>query len=162
MSASVAASHWSAFKLEILALLRAFGRLLVHEAESARVKLYVASPAERLRPLRHGLGKAAAARVELLQEREVDLVGQVLGGVLPLRDLLLVGTLLVDESDGIDTFVHSDGVFPVVGALCELRVVFYPHRLAGPHVAQHHFLLHATHLLPWVVLAVAHLLDAIA
>ena len=87
---------------------------------------------------------------------------EVAGGVLPLTYLLFVGTFLIDESDGVDTFVHADGILPVVGALCELRVVLDAHGLAGTHVVEHHLLFNATYLIAWLVVVVAHLLNAIA
>ena len=52
--------------------------------------------------------------VELCQLVEIELTLQIAGAVLPLANLVLKLSLLLDKSDGIDTFVHSDGVFPVV------------------------------------------------
>ena len=75
---------------------------------------------------------------------------------------VFVALLLGYDADGIDAFVHADGVFPVVGALCILGVILDAHSLVGPHVAYHHLLLHAPHLCPDGILGIAHLLDAVA
>ena len=127
-----------------------------------RIKLHVASAAEGLRELCHCLYQAVATGVEFGQKVEVHLMVEVAGGVLPLTYLLFVGTFLIDESDGVDTFVHADGVLPVVGALCELRVVLDAHSFAGTHVSEHHLLFDATYLIAGLVVVVAHLLNAIA
>ena len=55
-----------------------------------------------------------ALLIQSLQQVEVELPLQVACRVLPVADLLLEGSFLLDESDGIDTFVHTDGVLPVV------------------------------------------------
>ena len=55
--------------------------------------------------------------IESLQLVEVKLANQVSRRVLQLADLCFVGSLLLNQADTVDTFVHADGVFPVVRAL---------------------------------------------
>ena len=74
----------------------------------------------------------------------------------------LILTFHVDYADGIDTFYHADGVFPVVGTVGILGVIFYAHSLRLAHVALHDCLLDASHLLHGVEQSVAHLLYAVA
>ena len=70
--------------------------------------------------------------------------------------------LYADNVDGIDAFVHSDGVLPVVATAGILGVILNPHGLRSLHVALHHLLFHAPHLPCGSVLAVPHLLYAVA
>ena len=79
-----------------------------------------------------------------------------------MADLLFELCLLLDQSNAVDTFVHADGVLPVVRTLGVLRVVLDAHGLVGPHVTEHDVLLHLTRLVHRGVLTIATLLDAIA
>ena len=75
----------------------------------------VSTPAsEGLRIVSQSPHGSKALLVELSQLLEVELAFQESCRVLPLTDLLLVFCLLLDKPDGIDTFVHTDGVLPVV------------------------------------------------
>ena len=74
----------------------------------------------------------------------------------------LILTFHVDYADGIDTFYHADGVFPVVGTVGILGVIFYAHSLRLAHVALHDCLLDASHLLHGIEQSVAHLFYTIA
>ena len=103
-----------------------------------------------------------ALLVEALQTVEVELSLQIARLVHPAADALLEGTLLLYQTDGIDTFVHTDGVLPVVAGTGIFRLVHDAHRLRRAHVAQHDLLLDGTNLHTGSIDGVAALLDAIA
>ncbi len=117
---------------------------------------------ERLAPIHEGTHPLETLVVELLQLVEVEFPLEESRLVLPFAQRLLEVALLLDDTDGIDTFVHADRVFPVVAALGIFRVVLDAHSLIGTHVAEHDFLFHATHLGTRLILGVTHLADAIA
>ncbi len=90
---------------------------------------------ERLGEERVGFQGFETLRVEPFHGVEIELALKVARSVLPLPDTGLVGLFLGNETNGVDALVHADGVFPVVGRLCELAVVFDSHCLTGSHMA---------------------------
>ena len=93
--------------------------------------------------------------VKTFHKVEVELALEVTSEQLIALNLVLEVSLLADKTGGIDTFVHSDGVLPVVAALGVLRVILDSHCLVGTHVLEHHFLLYASHLCAWSVLRIS-------
>ena len=92
------------------------------------------------------LGDLHALGIKTLQQGEVELALEETCAVLPLTEQCFKLLLLSDESDGIDTFVHAERVFPVVGRLRIFGVVLDTYSLTGIHVALHDFLLDTAHL----------------
>ena len=109
-----------------------------------------------------GTGGIEPFLVETLQQVEVELALQEARRVLPLTNLLLKLGLLLNQSDGIDTFVHANGVLPVVGTLGVFRVVLDAHSFVSTHVTDHDVLFYLTCLITGLVLCIATFLDAIA
>ena len=58
-----------------------------------------------------------ALLIELCHFVKVKFAFQITRGLLPLTNLSLKLLLLLDECDAIDTFVHADGVLPIVGGV---------------------------------------------
>ena len=109
-----------------------------------------------------GTGGIEPLLVETLQQVEVELALQETCRVLPLTDLLLKLSLLLNQSDGIDTFVHANGVLPVVGTLGVFRVVLDAHSFVSTHVTDHDVLFYLTCQITGLILCIATFLDAIA
>ena len=155
-------------KLMILLLLVLLRALYLHVAlqfESTGRELYIASSCKRLGEVGPGIFHVGTLLVELCKLVEVYLVDQVVGSlgcVLPCAKTGFVLALQVDDAYRVDTFVHAEGVLPVVGRAGILAVVLDSYSLVGTHVLLHHFLLHATNLCTWSILGIAHGLDAIA
>ena len=99
--------------------------------------------------------------IELLQFGKVEFAHQITRGVLPLADLLLIGCLLADQPDAVDTLVHADGVLPVVRTVGILRVILDAYSLRSPHMTDHDILLYFTGLIHRLVHRIPTLLDAI-
>ena len=78
---------------------------------------------EGLYPIHKGANRLIALTVRLTHQVEIQLVLQIACLILEGTDACLEFLLLTDNADGIDTFVHTDGVLPVVGTLCILTVV---------------------------------------
>ena len=131
-------------------------------ADSSAGHLVGVSPTKGLAIECQGTYSLETLLVELLQFGKIKLALQETCRVLPLADLLLELGFLLDEADGIDTFVHTDGVLPVVGTAGILRVVLDTYSLVGSHVADHDVLLHFTGLIAGLVVCITTLLDTIA
>ena len=58
-----------------------------------------------------------ALLIELCHLVKVKFAFQITRGLLPLTYLGLKLLLLLDECDAVDTFVHADGVLPIVGGV---------------------------------------------
>ena len=112
--------------------------------------------------IHHRTNSVEAFLVEVLELVEVEFAFQEARRVLPLTDFGLVGSLLLDESDAVDTFVHTDGVLPVVGAGGIFRVVLDAYGLRGTHMAYHDVLLDLAGLVAGLVLGIATFQDTIA
>ena len=128
----------------------------------APCQLIGATASEGLGEVSESLHGVELLGIELRQLVEVELALQVARRVLPLADLCLVGCFLLNQSDTVDTFIHTDGVLPVVRAVGILRVVFDTHSLVGSHVADHDILLHLAGLVARLIHSIAALLDAVA
>ena len=100
--------------------------------------------------------------VELCHLVEVELSFQIPCLLLPLSQSHLKLLLLLDESDGVDTLVHTNGVLPVVRAIGILRVIFDTYSLVSTHMAQHDLLFDATDLYAGSIDGIMTLLDTIA
>ena len=103
---------------------------------------------ERFCPEHHCAHPVQALCIELLQCIEVEFSFQVAGRILPTTQPLFVSLFLLNQSDGVDTLVHTDRIFPIVGTLRKLRIVFNAHSLICTHVFFHHFLLNTPYLSP--------------
>ena len=118
--------------------------------------------AEGLVEEQHVLHVFVTVGIEVAEVLDVESALEEARRVLIMLDLSLIVALHLHDAHRVDTLVHADRVFPVVGALRIFRVVLDAHSLAGTHVTQHDSLLHAAHLGTGSVLCVAHLLDAVA
>ena len=150
-------------KLYVLLLGLCLGTLHFHTAtQTHRTRAELIGVAERLHPIHEGTAVLQTVGIHASHIVEVQLVLQITRRILPLADACLVFLLLGDNADGIDTFVHTDGVLPVVRRLSVLRVVLDAYGLVGTHVANHDVLLHTTHLSAGGVVGIAHLTNTIA
>ena len=156
------------FKLMILlllVLLRTFHLHIGLELDGTGRELDIASSGERFREVGPGILHVCALLVKLGELIEIYLVGEVvgcLGCILPSTETGFVLTLQIHDADRIDTLVHTDGIFPVVGRAGVLAVVLDAYSLVGTHVLLHHLLLYATNLGTRRILSIAHSLDSVA
>ena len=149
-------------ELHILLCRLVLRTLYFHSSEHLQSTcIELAGAVESLNPVGEHILHVEALGVEVFHLVEIKFALQIAGAVLISLDALLELLLLTDNTDGIDTFVHSDGVLPVVGALCILGIILDSHCLVGTHVADHDLLLHATHLCTWGIVGIATLLDTI-
>src|SRR5574344_1556371 len=152
----------------ILFFLILLGTLHFHtilKLESTGVQFHVTAASESLGKVGPSVSYVGAFLVEFLEFVEIYLVGEVVccfGCILPSTETSLVLTLHVNDADGVDALVHTDGVLPVVGALGVLAVILDAHSLVGTHVLLHYFLLDAAYLGTRSIFCVTHHLDAIA
>ena len=113
-------------------------------------------------PIVEGTQGRESISVEFFQFCKVEQSFQIARLLLPLLQFGFKLLFLSDESDGIDTFVHTDGVLPVVGAVGIFRVVLDAHSFVGTHVAEHDFLFYGTSLSHNSIHSIAAFLDTIA
>ena len=86
------------------------------QSPSTQAQLFLCK--EGLREQRADAGQALTLLVELSHLVEVHLLDScILGGVLPLAYASLEVALLLDESNAVDTLVHTQRVLPVVAGL---------------------------------------------
>ena len=100
--------------------------------------------------------------IKRFQGIEIELPLQVFCRVLPTLQRRFIARFLVDDADRINTFVHANGVFPIVSTLRKLAVIFDTHGLIGTHVACHHLLFHTSYLRSWGVNGISSFANAIA
>ena len=110
------------------------------------------------------MGGLGAVGVGLLQCVEIDVHIRVLRCARgePLLNLPLEGSLVADQSDGVDTVVHTDGVLVVVGCSHIGVLILYARLLAHGHVLLHDAQFDGAALNADGVADVATLLDAVA
>ena len=71
-------------------------------------------------------------------------------------------TLLLDESNGVNTFIHANAILPIVAAMGILRLVLNTDGFRRAHVTPHDLLLDGTSLNHGFIHGIATLLNAVA